>query len=127
MVGRSNPQNKGGGQAVFRDEKRGKEYSDITGADCLRLKIYWGYMIKQNRKKTLDEMEKASQAPLEHLYDNHEFCGAWCRRRNATIEEKGKSKQYYRSMEKHGKLYAQMKEIFQEFTSRKRLQECRHK
>eukprot|EP00957_Ditylum_brightwellii_P177087 13490403-Ditylum_brightwellii.AAC.1 len=27
---------------------KGKNHSDITGADCFQLKIYWGYMLKQN-------------------------------------------------------------------------------
>eukprot|EP00957_Ditylum_brightwellii_P164111 12495435-Ditylum_brightwellii.AAC.1 len=35
-------------------------------------------------------MEKAAQAPLEHLYDNYAFCGAWCRRQSTTIEQKAK-------------------------------------
>jgi hypothetical protein len=31
--------------------KQGKGSSSISKADCLRLKKYWGYMLKQNREK----------------------------------------------------------------------------
>eukprot|EP00957_Ditylum_brightwellii_P133696 10193819-Ditylum_brightwellii.AAC.1 len=43
------------------------------------------------------------------------------------MERKAKAKQYYHSKEKHVKLYDQMKELFSEFMSRKRLEECHHK
>ena len=71
-------------------------------------------------------MEKVAQDPLEHLYDNHEFCGSWCRRQNATMDQRVKAKQYYRSKDQHGKLYVQIKDLFGEFMSRKCLEECHH-
>eukprot|EP00957_Ditylum_brightwellii_P103846 7910684-Ditylum_brightwellii.AAC.1 len=72
-------------------------------------------------------MEKAAQAPLEHLYVNHELCGTWCKRQSATMEQKMKAKQYYHDKEKHGKLYVQMKELFSQCLSRKCLEECHRK
>ena len=72
-------------------------------------------MLKQNRDKTIDETEKAAQAPLEHLYNNHEFCGSWCRRQNATMDQRVKAKQYYCSKDQHGKLYVQIKDFFENF------------
>eukprot|EP00957_Ditylum_brightwellii_P113868 8680892-Ditylum_brightwellii.AAC.1 len=73
-------------------------------------------------------MEKAAQAPLEHLYNDHEFCGAWCRRQqNTSLEQRIKARQYYHSKDKHGKLYIQTKGLFGEFMSRKCLEECHHK
>ena len=33
----------------------------------------------QNREKGLDEFAKNACAPVEHLFDNHQFCDpAWC-------------------------------------------------
>eukprot|EP00957_Ditylum_brightwellii_P177088 13490403-Ditylum_brightwellii.AAC.2 len=46
---------------------------------------------------------------------------------NNGTKTNAKAKQYYCDNEKHGKLYDQMKELFSEFTSRKRLEECHHK
>eukprot|EP00957_Ditylum_brightwellii_P108634 8286081-Ditylum_brightwellii.AAC.1 len=71
-------------------------------------------------------MEKAPQAPLEHLYDNHNLGGPWCKRKNKTDEEKKKSTQYNQNKEANGKQYDQLKEVFAEFTDRKRLEECHH-
>ena len=67
-----------------------KESCGIGAADCLRLKLYWGFMVKQNRTKTLEEFELAALAPLEHLFDNHKHCGEWCKRKTKTDEEKNK-------------------------------------
>ena len=50
-----------------------------TRADSLRLKKDWGYMIKKNRKKTIEELGSASTVPLEHMFICHENCSAeWC-------------------------------------------------
>eukprot|EP00957_Ditylum_brightwellii_P059425 4511721-Ditylum_brightwellii.AAC.1 len=42
------------------------------------------------------------------------------------MDQRVKAKQYYRSKGQHGKLYVQIKDLFGEFTSRKRLEECHH-
>ena len=65
------------GKRFFDMLKRGKRYSNITKADCLRIKKYYGYFLKQNRNRSYEEMHHASFAPLEHLFDSHEYCGAW--------------------------------------------------
>ena len=39
-------------------KKKVKERFGLTKADCLRLKVNWGYMLKQNRGKTLQELKK---------------------------------------------------------------------
>ena len=65
----------------FALKTMGKTKSEITMADCLRMKKYHGYFLKQNRHKTKEEFAKAAKAPLEHLFDNHEFCGSWCQRK----------------------------------------------
>ena len=43
------------------------------------------------------------------------------------MEQRVKAKQYYHSKDQHGKLYAQRKDLLEEFTSRKHLEECHHK
>eukprot|EP00957_Ditylum_brightwellii_P153875 11712593-Ditylum_brightwellii.AAC.1 len=42
------------------------------------------------------------------------------------MEQRVKAKQYYCIKDQHGKLYVQIKDLFQEFMSRKRLEECHH-
>eukprot|EP00957_Ditylum_brightwellii_P042467 3215862-Ditylum_brightwellii.AAC.1 len=43
------------------------------------------------------------------------------------MEQRVKAKQYYCSKDLRGKLYVQIKDLFGEFKSRKRLEECHHK
>jgi len=53
--------------------------SICTKLDAMRIKKYFGYMIKTNRTKSIPEIVRASKAVVEHLFGNHEFCDEkWC-------------------------------------------------
>ena len=55
------------------------EESAVKKSHAERLKKYWGYFIKQQRYNNLDEMKNASKAPLNHLFNIHDFCNStWC-------------------------------------------------
>ena len=47
-----------------------------TKAYSLRLNKDWGYMIKNNRKKTTEEFSEASKVPPEHRFNSHDNCSA---------------------------------------------------
>ena len=50
-----------------------------TKVDTLWINKYWGYMIKNNRDKTIEELIEASKVPLEHMFNSHDNCSAeWC-------------------------------------------------
>ena len=49
-----------------------------TKADALRIKKDWGYMIKKNREKIIEELSEVSNIPLEHMFNNHDNCSAEC-------------------------------------------------
>ena len=54
--------------------------STCTKIDAVRVKKYFGYMIKTNRDRTISEKKIASLAVIEHLFDNHEYYNSrWCR------------------------------------------------
>eukprot|EP00957_Ditylum_brightwellii_P153839 11709623-Ditylum_brightwellii.AAC.1 len=40
-----------------------------------------------NHGKTMEEMLHASNAHLEHLFDNHTFCGEWCQCKKQLAEQ----------------------------------------
>ena len=53
--------------------------SRVNNSIAKRMKKNWGYMIRQNRGKTIEEFMRADNAPLEHLFGNHIYCDPkWC-------------------------------------------------
>eukprot|EP00957_Ditylum_brightwellii_P170793 12999404-Ditylum_brightwellii.AAC.1 len=73
---------------VFDLKNKGKKVPNINKSDCLYMKKYYGYFLKQNCGKTMEEMLHASNAPLEHLFDNLTLCGEWCERKEQLAEPK---------------------------------------
>lgn len=47
-------------------------------------------MIKTNRRKNISETMLASNAVVEYLFDNHEFCDEeWCKSKRKEWKQKG--------------------------------------
>ena len=94
----------------------------FTRADALRLKKYWGYMIKKDREKTIEELSAASKVPLEHMFNYHENCSAeWCFKTRASEEGKtynGKDKEF-RCKKNDNQLYNLLKKLFSRFKQTK--------
>ena len=58
----------------------------------LKYENNWGYMIKQNKSKPIDDFVASSQVPLEHIFDNHKYCEPkWCHKLKVTAEGKSYS------------------------------------
>ena len=56
-----------------------KSVSFVTKTDALRMKMYYGWFIKQNRDKDIKWMLEHIMAPLEHLFNDHHLCDSnWC-------------------------------------------------
>ena len=74
------------------------------------MKKNWGYMIRQNKDKSIEEFVTAAQAPLEHIFDNHQFCEPqWCFKLRAQQEGKPYNhpeKFLDKSTEEGAKMYA---------------------
>ena len=67
------------GNMVFELVSKTKE---LTKLDALRLKKYYQYYIKQNRSKGFEYLQEKRWCPLEHMFDNHEFCdSSWCEKK----------------------------------------------
>eukprot|EP00957_Ditylum_brightwellii_P052935 4013765-Ditylum_brightwellii.AAC.1 len=69
-------------------------------------------------------MLEASNTPLEHLFDNHVFCGRWCKRKKElemleNVEKVTQSyKVYYQNKTRDAHLYKLMKEAYELFQQR---------
>eukprot|EP00957_Ditylum_brightwellii_P004151 316222-Ditylum_brightwellii.AAC.1 len=71
-------------------------------------------------------MLEAAKAPVEHLFDTHDFCGAWCKRKTLILEQKEKQQQYYCDVEKDAALYKQLTDAVVEFSTEEHLLESFH-
>lgn len=67
-----------------------------------------------------------AKAVLEHHFDCHLWCGAWCPRKNMSLLELESSKKYYRDKEKDAALYEVLKSKLARFITQKRLEEIAH-
>jgi hypothetical protein len=74
----------------------------ITRMDITRLgKNLFGYMARGLRRHPEEEWTDAGKAVIEHHFDNHSHCGAWCKRKRMTEEEKLTKARYYRDSTGH--------------------------
>ena len=59
-----------------------KKTSTVDNALARRMKLNWGTMMKQVRhmswEKQKKEIEQKMLAPVEHIFNNHQYCGQWC-------------------------------------------------
>ena len=64
---------------IFNLVQGTKNPDEIKMIDALRLKKYISCYILQNRNGDFDKFVANAKAPVEHLFDNHEFCDeSWC-------------------------------------------------
>ena len=96
----------------------------MTKMDMVRIGKNFAYMVRQLPKLTDEQYVPAGLATLEHHFDNHEYCGAWCRRktRNAINNDD----RFYRSKMKDPVLYSKLQEIVARYISFDRLKEVSH-
>ena len=63
---------------------------------------------------------------LEHHFDNHQFCGEWCKRKRLTAEAAAANERYYRCKTKDKALYDALLTIVGKYISFHRLKEIAH-
>ena len=60
---------------IFSIVNKGRDQScGCTKVDAIRLTKYWGYTIKNNREKIIEELSEASKVPLEHMFNCYYNC-----------------------------------------------------
>jgi hypothetical protein len=105
--------------------KSGKKET-MTKMDVRRIRKNFGYMVKTLSKRDESEYESAGRAVIEHHFDNHEHCGAWCRRKWMTKQQREASERFYRCKVKDAKLYSILNEIVSKYITTARLKEIAH-
>ena len=64
---------------IFNMVSSTKNLDEIKMIDVLRFKKYISYYIIHNRNGDFSKFVSNAKAPVEHLFDNREFCDeSWC-------------------------------------------------
>ena len=112
-----------------------KSIKKMKKLDALRLKKYYSYYIKMNRKKSVEDMMKNIMAPLDHMFDDHHLCDSkWCYKKRAeedtmlSADEKSERMKsgYYRSKTEDLDIYNELKEKYAFYTTEEKIKQCKH-
>jgi hypothetical protein len=114
------------GDLIKLDMSKVDDRFTMTRMDTTRLAKNFGYMARTLKDKNPEEYCQSANACLEHHFDNHEFCGLWCKRKLESDVQKKSSVKYYRCKQKDAKLYGVLKEKMSRFCSHERLSEMAH-
>ena len=101
----------------------------VNKVDCLKITKNFAYMTRQLSTMVQEKWLDAGKAVLEHHFDNHEYCGQWCKRKHMSAEQlkaDGKQGKFYRSMEKDSVVYETIKAIVDKYITMDRLLEVGH-
>jgi hypothetical protein len=116
------------GELYALESAKKAERVTMTRMDSTRIGKNFGYMIRALPKMSEDDeaMLIAGKAVLEHHFDNHQYCGDWCRRKRKTAAERAASIRFYRCKVKDVELHKLLHEKISRFVSLDRLKEVAH-
>ena len=64
---------------IFKMVTKTKDPNKCKQIDALQVKKYTGCCIYKNRDLPIDEFVAKAKAPVEHLFNDHEWCNKdWC-------------------------------------------------
>jgi hypothetical protein len=99
----------------------------MTKMDISRLGKNYGYMVRSlNMDMSPEDMSMAGKAVLEHHFDNHIYCGDWCRRKLQTGQQLIDSTRYYRSLTLDAVLHETLEKLLARFITLENLREVAH-
>ena len=123
------------GRAVYELAVMAKSKSMVDKNLAKRLKLYWSKMLQQVKKFDLEEdweeeIEKRVRAPIEHVFNNHQYCQeSWCYALQAQREGKtyvpDASKPFYCKVN-DDKMYKQINQSLSKFQTKENVKECLH-
>jgi hypothetical protein len=116
------------GELITLLQAKVAERATLTRMDTTRIGKNFGYMIRSLKQLPENQYLQAGQAVLEHHFNNHIYCGEWCRRKRQSDAERRVKDHYYRSMQKgeDAKLYGVLQDKIARFISVDRLHKVAH-
>jgi hypothetical protein len=97
-----------------------------TKVDAERMKRRLSWTLRLHCLGTYDEFKVAVRAVLEHHFNNHEFCGAWCVSATGTEEEVRETGLRFRCKLRHSELYLVLKTHHEQFMEDEKLKQLFH-
>ena len=94
--------------------------------DVLRVSTNFKYFIRQLTIIPEEEWTDSAEAVVDHHFDVHTNCGAFCKRKEESEDIRKSNNKFYRDMNKDAALYKALKEIISKYTTRERLSEVAH-
>ena len=141
-------------RVIFALATVSNKQSECQMIDAHRFKKYYGYMLKQCKNLTLEEISVRSKAVLYHLFNDHDYCDdSWCVHLRTDSETCNESKvedadgshnttqdvnsktqdsdtnkklSYYRCKIQHAELLEQIREAYYPYITPERLLESLH-
>jgi hypothetical protein len=114
------------GELIKLDKSRAEIKQTMTRMDSTRIGKNFAYMARTLKDRPSHEFVDAAKAVLEHHFDNHLYCGDWCKRKDETVEQRQRIIKYYRSKEKDAKLYNLLSKTIERFITIDKLVEMAH-
>ena len=115
-----------GGELYRLTEALVENKATMTKMDMLRLMTNFAYMVRTLPSKPRETWADSAKAVIEHHFDNHNYCGDWCCRKNLTDADKDAKKKMYRSKEKDPDLYKILLKKIERFITDEALDEVGH-
>ena len=97
-----------------------------TKIDAERMKRRMSWTLRLHCGGTYAEFKTAVHAVLEHHFNNHEYCGDWCKAAEGTAEELVENRLRFRCKTKDAKLYLFMKKHHEQFMEDTKLRQLFH-
>ena len=118
------------GECIKLDLKTKSTNLTMTRNDSVRIGKNFACVARQIHKMEESEWDDAGRAVLEHHFGNHQYCGAWCLRKqqNESKEDLVKKKLFYRDKEEviDKKLYEHLKPIIEKYVAHNKLADLNH-
>jgi hypothetical protein len=90
------------GELIRLDKEKVSVRLTMTRMDSTRIGKNFAYMARTLKERPIDEFVDAGKAVLEHHFDNHEFCGDWCKRKVESEVQRKRVIKYYRAVQDKG-------------------------
>jgi hypothetical protein len=120
--------NRGYSRVIFAEAmKSKKDGCGCTKLDAERMKRRMSWTLRLHSHGTFPEFQRAVLAVLEHHFNNHEHCEAWCKAAHGTEEEIREQGLRFRCKVRNKKLYEFLKKHHEKFSEETKLRQLWHR